>query len=60
MGNSHTQLIEKETTTYLEFNLAVPKIWMMIFFEPTILFLGIYLIKILGQVHTKKILYKDV
>lgn len=60
MGNSHTQLIEKKTTTYLEFNLAVPKILMMISFEPTILFLGIYLIKISGQVHTQKNLYKDV
>lgn len=60
MGKSHTQLIEKETNTYLEFNLAVPKILMVIFFEPTILFLGIYLIKVLGQVHTHKNLYKDV
>lgn len=41
MGISHTQLIEKETNTYMEFNLAVPKILMLIFFEPTILFLEI-------------------
>lgn len=52
MGISHTQLIEKETNTYLEFNLAVPKILMLIFFESTILFLEIYVIKILVQVHT--------